>query len=88
MFNSWIDTWLTKENSEWNIEHYLNKITCPVLAIQGLDDNYGTPRQVYSIQKNTSGRTEILLIENCGHIPHHEARELVEKEIIKFITGI
>lgn len=88
MFFAWCDTWLTEENRKWNIENILKNITCPVLAIQGKDDNYGTERQVYSIKQNTGGRTEILLIENCGHIPHYEAYEITKSEIIKFIRNL
>lgn len=88
MFYAWLNTWLAEEYKDWNIEQCLKNITCPVLAIQGTEDNYGTARQVYSIQENISGRAEILLIENCGHIPHHENRELVEKKMIKFIQNL
>jgi pimeloyl-ACP methyl ester carboxylesterase len=33
----------------WNIEEYLPAITCPVLAIQGEDDEYGTMEQLHRI---------------------------------------
>jgi pimeloyl-ACP methyl ester carboxylesterase len=86
MFNSWINFWLDDKNKNWNIEHHIKNIICPVLAIQGTEDNYGTAQQLYSIKENSQGETQIMLIENCGHIPHHEAREIVEKEIIKFLS--
>ncbi len=88
MFFTWIDIWLNYNNKDWNIEQHLKNIKCPVLAIQGTEDNYGTPQQMYSIKNNIKGRGEILLIENCGHAPHHEEREIVEKEIIKFIQNL
>lgn len=88
MFNSWINFWLDDNNANWNIEHHIKNIVCPVLAIQGTEDNYGTARQLYSVKDNSPAETQIMLIENCGHIPHHEARVIVEKEIIKFLSKI
>jgi len=88
MFYSWTNIWLTEEMKEWNIENLLKGITCQVLAIQGKDDNYGTPAQLKSIKKNVSGNCNLLLIQECGHIPHHQARSIVENEIISFIKKI
>jgi pimeloyl-ACP methyl ester carboxylesterase len=86
MFNSWINFWLDDKNANWNIEHQLKRLKCPVLAIQGTEDNYGTARQLYSVKENSPAETQILIIQNCGHIPHHEARVVVEKAIIKFLS--
>lgn len=86
MFNSWTEVWLSPEMSDWNIEHFIPGIKCPVLAIQGENDNYGTYKQLESIRKKTSDKTQILFIPDCGHIPHHQAKETVKKASIEFIN--
>ncbi len=88
MFNSWTGVWLSPEMSDWNIEHFLPVIKCPVLAIQGENDNYGTYKQLESIQNNTSGKTEILYLPECGHIPHHQAKDVVKRVSVEFVNNI
>lgn len=88
MFRSWTDLWLSPGSKEWNIEEYLHGITCPVLAIQGVDDEYGTASQIDSIAKRVSGPVESMLIPKCAHAPHHQAREEVFSAMKGFITRL
>jgi len=88
MFRGWAETWLSPEFRSWNVEEYLPGVACPVLAIQGVDDQYGTPAQVASITGKVTGPARQLLIPACGHIPHHEARTVVLSEVNRFVTDI
>ncbi|MBN2687033.1 MAG: alpha/beta hydrolase [Deltaproteobacteria bacterium] len=88
MFRRWSDTWLSPEFREWNIEEYLPDITSPLLVIQGEDDQYGTPAQVKAITGQVSGPVKGWLVPDCGHIPHHDARDTVFEEMKRFIIDI
>jgi len=88
MFFSWANMWLGDNFREWNIEHYLSKIKCPVLAIQGQEDEFGTYKQLESIKKHTNNLSKLLFIENCKHVPHQQAQEIVKKEMINFICSL
>ncbi|MGO9139032.1 MAG: alpha/beta fold hydrolase [Syntrophales bacterium] len=88
MFRGWADIWLSPEFRDWNIESYLAYITCPLLAIQGKDDEYGTPAQVDSIVGKVLGPARGSLIDNCGHIPHVQATEDVFAEMVNFIATL
>ncbi len=88
MFRGWADTWLSAEFRNWSIEEYLHQITCPLLVMQGEHDEYGTEEQVNSITRNTGGPAKGLMIPNCGHVPHHQARERVLEEMTQFITSL
>lgn len=88
MFRSWAEMWLSNNFSQWNIEHYLSDISCPILAIQGKEDEFGTFKQLESIRKYTNKNCKLLFIENCKHVPHQQAQEIVKKEIINFISGL
>lgn len=85
MAEAWLSLWLRPEMLNWNIEHYITGITCPVLAIQGTDDNFGNYSQLESIHSKSLGKSEILYIQNCGHIPHHQARDTVFGESVRFL---
>src|SRR5262249_53625904 len=45
-FWGWNDIWLHPDFRTWNIEAFLPDIQCPVLVIQGQDDEYGTQEQL------------------------------------------
>lgn len=82
LFESWRDTWRLLSESAWNVIPLLEKITCPVLLIQGDNDAYGTLAQIRSIETGTSGPTRLEILPNCGHVPHREQRDRVI-EIVK-----
>jgi pimeloyl-ACP methyl ester carboxylesterase len=75
--SAWIDTWLKESFRDWNIESYLPRIECPVLVIQGSEDEYGTEAQVRAIASGVAGESEALMIPGVGHTPHREAEEVV-----------
>lgn len=70
VFYGWAYAWLSPPFAGWVMTERLVEIRCPVLAIQGLDDQYGTPEQVHAIVGGVSGPAAPLLLESCGHSPH------------------
>jgi pimeloyl-ACP methyl ester carboxylesterase len=88
IFRRWADRWLSPEFITWDIKRYLSDITCPVLVLQGEEDEYGTAAQVLGIASRVSGPVEAKLIPDCGHIPHFQARETVLEEMIRFIKSL
>jgi pimeloyl-ACP methyl ester carboxylesterase len=87
MFRAWADIWLDPEFRKWNIEDRLANVRCPVLLIQGEDDEYGTRAQVDSIAKRIQ-RTEILMLPKCGHAPHRDQQDAVLEAIEKFVATL
>ncbi|MCX5855142.1 MAG: alpha/beta hydrolase [Deltaproteobacteria bacterium] len=88
MFRGWADIWLSPDFRDWNIEEYPPDITCPLLVIQGKDDEYGTPAQVEAIVGKAGGPSRRMLIDDCGHVPHLQARDRVFSEMVNFISGL
>jgi pimeloyl-ACP methyl ester carboxylesterase len=86
MFRGWADIWLSPEFRNWDIEEYLPHITCPLIAIQGKDDEYGTSAQVEAIVGKVKGSARASMIDNCGHIPHIQATDAVLSEMVNFIS--
>ena len=72
-FYGWADVWLDPEFKAWDIrEDYLPKIECPVLAIQGYDDEYGTMAQ----------------LDDCGHSPFKDQPDAVISKISTFVKSL
>ena len=88
LFHAWSDTWLAPSFRDWNIEYCLHRVHCPLLVIQGRDDEYGTPAQVEAIVKQAGGPARPLIIPDCGHIPHHQAREQVLAAAVPFVSAL
>jgi pimeloyl-ACP methyl ester carboxylesterase len=84
-FYGWNDVWLAPEFRSWNIEGFLPAIRCPLLAIQGYDDEYGTMAQIDAIAHQAGGPVEILKLEQCRHSPHRDQPEIVAKAITEFV---
>lgn len=86
-FAGWNDTWLEPSFRAWNIEAFLPGIRCPVLAIQGFDDEYGTMAQPDAVARQVSGPCEVLRLERCGHSPHRDRFEDVRDAIARFVAA-
>lgn len=88
LFRAWADTWLSDWFRPWNIEYLLPSIACPMLVIQGREDQYATERQVMSIMSKSICQATPALLDNCRHSPHKEDAETVLALMSKFIEKI
>lgn len=87
-FWGWNDIWLHPDFRGWNIEEYLPKISCPVLVIQGMEDQYGTLGQVEAIQHQASGPVEVLALPDCKHSPQRDQPEATLEAIRTFVASL
>ncbi len=86
-FRGWCEIWLRPTFRAWNIEEFLPKIACPILAIQGIDDEYGSMEHIERIARQ-SPRVELLKLPDCRHSAHFDQREAVMQASAKFIAGL
>jgi pimeloyl-ACP methyl ester carboxylesterase len=86
-FYGWADVWLDPGFVSWDIrDDYLPKIECPVLAIQGENDDYGTMAQLDEIARRVK-RSELLKLSACGHSPFRDQPERTLDAVSSFIKG-
>ena len=71
VFWGWNNVWLSPGFRNWNIENEIGAIGCPLLAVQGIDDEYGTLAQIRGIA-NRVAEAELLELPACGHSPHRD----------------
>ena len=84
MFRAWADTWLSDEFRSWSMENFLPAIGCPVLIIQGEEDEFGTVKQVDGIASKIKGLTVKLMIPGVKHTPHKEIPERIIQAASEF----
>ena len=70
-FFGWNDIWLSPAFRTWDITSELAAICCPLLAIQGKQDEYGTMLQVHGIRSHCP-QAQVLELDACGHSPHRD----------------
>jgi pimeloyl-ACP methyl ester carboxylesterase len=87
-FWGWNNIWLHPDFRRWNIEEYLPRIICPILVIQGHDDQYGTMAQAQAIARQSGGPVEIVPVANCRHSPQRDQPETTLKAITDFVSKI
>lgn len=87
VFRAWSDTWLAPAFRNWNIEEFLAPIACPVLAIQGEDDEYATLNQIERIGHQCRD-AELLKLADCRHSPHRDQPQQVIAAVAEFVGRI
>ena len=88
-FYGWADVWLDEGFVSWDIrDDYLSNVTCPVLAIQGFDDIYGTMAQLDEVKRRVKGPCELLKLKNCGHAPFREQPEKTLEAVTRFLRSL
>ena len=80
-FFGWNDAWLAPAFAHWNIEAEIETVACPVLAIQGADDEYGSFDQIDRIAARVARRCTLLKLAACGHAPQRDQPEAVAAAI-------
>jgi len=83
-FWGWNDIWLHPPFKQWSIEKEIEPITCPLLAVQGVDDEYGTLEQIRGIRRRVP-HTDLLELPDCGHSPHKDQATRVIAAATSFI---
>ena len=82
-FWGWNDIWLHPPFRHWNIEAEIAAIRAPVLAMQGIDDEYGTMAQVHAVARAVP-HAKVLELAACGHSPHRDQPDAVIRAAVDF----
>lgn len=83
--DAWIETWLSPEFADWTLDRALAAVRCPVLAIHGERDEYGSNEHPARI---AAGRGTVRILPGIGHVPHRENEALLVEVIEGFLRGI
>ena len=87
-FDAWNNVWLHPDFQSWDIRSYLPSIPCPVLAVQGANDEYATEAMIVEIDKAVPQSRGAVLVPNCGHIAHRDQPGPITDLIASFLTDL
>lgn len=88
LFDDWSEVWVSERFRSWAIDAELGSITCPVLAIQGAVDGYGTALQLERLTAAVSCPMDVVELEGVDHWPHKEAPDEVLRLVARFADQI
>jgi pimeloyl-ACP methyl ester carboxylesterase len=87
-FYGWNDAWLDPAFRNWDISEVLAYIRVPIAILQGVDDVYGTMRQVEIAQQECYCPVDVTVIPGAGHQPHREAPGPTLDAITEFANAV
>jgi len=74
-FYGWADVWLDPQFERWDHPRRLPaEVRCPLLAIQGRDDEYGTMAQLDEIERRVAGPCELVKLPDAATAVSRSAR--------------
>ncbi len=85
-FWGWNRIWLRPEFRHWSIEKEIESIRCPLLALQGVYDEYGTMKQIQGIARAVP-QAELLELPDCGHSPQRDQPERLIAAVSHFMQN-
>jgi pimeloyl-ACP methyl ester carboxylesterase len=86
VLKAWIETWLNPAFSDWCLDDDLLGVHCPVLALHGDLDEYGSLEHPERIARLTRGPSRAVILDGRGHVPHREEPRRVLDEVTRFLA--
>jgi len=85
-FWQWNDVWLSQAFRSFDIHKECLNISAPLLAMQGVDDIYGSLKHIEELHTRGSVRREVL--QACGHSPHRDQHDLCLQLVVDFLKSL
>lgn len=87
-FYGWNGAWLDPAFRNWDISEFLAYVRVPIAIVQGVDDVYGTIRQIEIAQEECYCPVDVTVIPGAGHQPHREAPGPTLDAITEFANAV
>ncbi|PJI47863.1 MAG: alpha/beta hydrolase [Pseudomonas sp.] len=85
VLRAWVDTWLSDDFSDWNLDAELAQVRCPILSLHGEQDEYGSAAHPERFTSVPGVPTMLRLLPDCGHVPHREQQPAVLQAVGEFL---
>ncbi len=85
VLSAWTESWLRPQFATLALDNYLRRLRCPVLAIHGDRDEFGSLAHPQRIAALAATHTDTIILEDTGHVPHREKPDLVLRAVSTFL---
>lgn len=86
-FRQWNDVWLSPAFRSFDIRPDCRQISTPLLAIQGINDEYGTMAQLDELAL-AAPHTRQLRLTDCGHSPQRDQPDRTLEAVADFLRPL
>ncbi len=87
VLDAWIESWLSPQFDSWSLDTRIAAITCPVLAIHGGNDEFGSTAHAKRIKDGATCPVTVSVIGHEGHTPHRGSAGRVLAEVRTFLDS-
>lgn len=88
VLEAWTETWLATAFAGWTLESIVGKLHCPVLAVHGELDEYGSIRHPQRIAALAGDQGEVVILPGRHHVPHREDPDQVLDKAVDYLHRI
>ncbi|AUH62937.1 alpha/beta fold hydrolase [Paracoccus zhejiangensis] len=88
VLDAWTETWLSPAFADWTLDAALARVRCPVLAIHGEADEYGSIAHPRRLAERSGGPVVLRLMAGEGHFPHRSDEAGTVAAVAEFLAGL
>lgn len=88
VLDAWTETWLAPGFSALTLDRYLRRLQCPLLVLHGERDEFGSVAHPARIKALLPEMADVVLMEDCGHVPHREEPDVVIGAVTGFLARL
>lgn len=85
VFWGWYHGWLKPEHLHWDMRPLLGQIACPVLVVQGMQDEHATPQHARDLAQALPHAT-LWLVEGVGHMLPQNIPQAFNRKVLDFLA--
>jgi len=86
ILNAWIENWLSPAFDDWSLDAQIKEARCPILAIHGAEDEYGSQAHAERIAEHAVTPVTLCILEGEGHVPHRTSTKTVLATVKEFLA--
>ncbi len=88
VLDAWTETWLAPAFAAWSLDAVLPQVRCPLLAMHGEHDEFGSLRHPETLARLAAGAARVEIIAGAFHVPHREQEALVLRHVRDFLSPL
>jgi len=88
VLDAWTETWLGPAFATWSLEGVLPRVRCPLLALHGEHDEFGSVRHPEMLGRLAAGGARVEIIAGAYHVPHREQAARVVRHVRGFLAAL
>ena len=85
VFYGWYNGWRSEANLQWDLRPLLQRISCPTLVVQGLEDEHATAQHATDIAGAIPG-AELWLVPEAKHMLPQDLPGTFNRKLLEFLV--